>query len=132
MNIEVTKLYRTIIEILFIFALVGIYYACDGAYAFKITDYYSIYQNEFNQNYQLMCKMGCKDDAFIDEVKAIKWNKRCIQINTKKNISFLIIANKELLSCCNGDKKIGPFKDAELDSVILKYNIAPLNNNKSF
>jgi hypothetical protein len=110
-----------------------VFFACfDGDYNFKIIDSYYIYQNQ-EQDYELVCKMGCKGDSIIKKVKAVHWNNRAILLETEKNNElFIIIASKQTLLCCNEDIHIGPFKQAELHKIILEYNIATFERSKSF
>ena len=94
---------------------------------FPIADYYMIYSDdEFGDGHYLICKLGCENDPFIENIKSIQWDKRHIiveQQEKEKSNWYLIIARGEELLCCNRDTTIGAVSKAEIDSLLKEKNI---------
>lgn len=115
-NYIAQKVNDIIISFTALFSLIG----CSNNET-KITDYYTVYDYvDFDYNgdyvqadYVLMCKLGCKGDAFIENVIQIEWNDSLIISET--DIGFFIVKGNSygLCCCCNNDV-IGPLSKAEM------------------
>ena len=94
---------------------------------FQVTDNYFVHSaNEFGNGYYLFCNPSCEYDAFIENLKSIKWDKKHIIVEQQENGKtnwYMIIAKGEKLMCCNSDTIIKAVSQIEMDSLIRVKNV---------
>ena len=102
-----------------------------GQRIIKITDYYTIYsEDEFGAGYHLICKLGCNNDAKIENIKSIRWNTKNIIIKKRQSGRYQwyrIKARGNELRCCNNDELTGPLNEAEVNLIIKKERLYYMN-----
>ncbi len=108
-------------KILFFIFTIILLQSCDNG-SLQIVDYYRVYDymsldnhgNSTDAKNVLMCKLGCKNDAFIEEVIKVEWNDSTIIVKTK-NGYFSIEGNDYGLCCCCENKSLGPMNPDEIE-----------------
>jgi len=82
-----------------------------------LTDYYRVYPPDgFGDGYYLVCKLSCKGDVKIENIKSIRWSDRIIIVEKSSDEEewYIVVPKGNKLMCCNRDSLVGPLSEGEV------------------